>query len=376
MKSRTPLIAILMMASALPAQQLIRLQDGSRVEARLRSGSRAALLSVFGLRFVDKETVVGVVPSAQVDGIRESYEAQTKRANPDDNRGRAALARWCLDQGFYTGAKEQLEAVFRRDPDCRPAQELVARIAEEWLLDADEVGPKPRDRRRHIRNLFSRHAARDLTTAMICAHKLREVSAEDTLRSALKGLKHKEASVRWLSARELARHRRHPERINPLYRRCLLDPAPAVRREAVRSLKVLKDPVFVRLFAKNLFNKQQRLRMTAAEALGELGSQEAVLPLVDAMRLAGSGGASGGRSHIAVTRQRAYVKDFDVEVAQAAVIADPVIDIVTEGVILDVRVVSVSVERAAYAGALRRITGETFGGDAKAWRDWLKGRQK
>jgi len=374
MNSRTPLIAVLVMASALPAQQLLQLKDGSRVEGRLRSGSRTAISSVFGLRFVDKGTVVGLVPSQEVEATRRSYEAQVKRTNPDDHRGRTALARWCLEQGFFTGAKEQLEAVFRRDPDCRPAQDVVARLAEEWLLDADEVGPKPRDRRRHVRSLFSRHAATDLTTAMICAHKLRDVPAEETLRPALKGLKHKEASVRWLSARDLARHRRNPERINPLYRRCLLDPAPAVRREAVRSLKVLKDPAFVRLFARHLLNKQQRLRMTAAEALGELGSQEAVLPLVDALRFAG--GASGGRSHIAVTRQRAYVKDFDVEVAQAAVIADPVVDIVTEGVILDVRVVGVSVERAAYARALRRITGEAFGNDAKAWRAWLERRQK
>lgn len=43
------------------------------------------------------------------------------------------------------------------------------------------------------------------------------------------------------------------------------------------------------------------------------------------------------RANLQVTNQIAYVKDFDVEIAQAAVIADPIVDTVTEGVVLDVR---------------------------------------
>ena len=43
------------------------------------------------------------------------------------------------------------------------------------------------------------------------------------------------------------------------------------------------------------------------------------------------------RASLQHTQQIAYVKDFDVELAQAAVIADPIVDIIREGVILDVR---------------------------------------
>ena len=43
------------------------------------------------------------------------------------------------------------------------------------------------------------------------------------------------------------------------------------------------------------------------------------------------------RANIQVTNHIAYVKDFDVEIAQASVVADPVVDIVKEGVVLDVR---------------------------------------
>ncbi len=43
------------------------------------------------------------------------------------------------------------------------------------------------------------------------------------------------------------------------------------------------------------------------------------------------------RAHLTVINHVAYVKDFDVEIAQAAVIADPIVDVVKEGVVLDVR---------------------------------------
>jgi len=50
------------------------------------------------------------------------------------------------------------------------------------------------------------------------------------------------------------------------------------------------------------------------------------------------------RSNLAVMNQVAYVQDFDVEIAQAASIADPIISVVEDGVILDVRPV-VSADR-------------------------------
>lgn len=43
------------------------------------------------------------------------------------------------------------------------------------------------------------------------------------------------------------------------------------------------------------------------------------------------------RAHLMVLNEVSYVKDFDVEIAQASTIADPVIDKIREGVILDVR---------------------------------------
>ncbi len=58
------------------------------------------------------------------------------------------------------------------------------------------------------------------------------------------------------------------------------------------------------------------------------------------------------RANIAVLNQVAYVKDFDVEIAQAASIADPIIDVVQDGVVLDVRPV-VSADRRSVLMELR-----------------------
>jgi len=376
MSGRIHSLLMIAMASALPAQQLIQFEDGSRVEGRVtRVEGASMIVTVFGARPVVAGTLDGQVPADDVSRLRALYAEQAEDVVPGFTAGRVALARWCMEQGLLSGAKEQIEAVVRVDPDSRSANALIGEIAAAWRLDTAEGGAKPRDRRRFVKDLFSRHAAKDLTTAMIAWHKAQALDPAETLRPALKGLKHKSAGVRWLSARILARHRNHPERINPLYKRALVDPAAVVRRAAVRSLKVTNDPVFARLFAKNLGNPKQRLRMTAAEALAELGLEQGVEPLVGALKALASGGG-GVRAHIAVTTQKAYVKDFDVEIAQAAVIADPIVDIVTEGVVLDVTVVGISVERGAYTRALRRLTGEGFGADVKAWEGWLRRRQK
>jgi len=43
------------------------------------------------------------------------------------------------------------------------------------------------------------------------------------------------------------------------------------------------------------------------------------------------------RGHVAIVNQTAYVRDFDVEVAQASFIADPKVDVIQDGIVLDVQ---------------------------------------
>ena len=63
-----------------------------------------------------------------------------------------------------------------------------------------------------------------------------------------------------------------------------------------------------------------------------------------------------------------------MEIAQGAVIADPVIGVLQEGNLLDVRVHGTSgsrtVERQIIVRSLRGLTGQRFGDDFEAWRRW------
>ena len=63
------------------------------------------------------------------------------------------------------------------------------------------------------------------------------------------------------------------------------------------------------------------------------------------------------RSNLTVLNQVAYVQDYDVEIAQAASIADPIINVVEDGVILDVRPV-VSADRRFITLELRPTVAE------------------
>ncbi len=66
---------------------------------------------------------------------------------------------------------------------------------------------------------------------------------------------------------------------------------------------------------------------------------------------------NAARANLSVLNQVAYVQDFDVEIAQAASIADPIIDIIQDGVILDVRPV-VSADRRFLTLELRPTIAE------------------
>ncbi len=94
--------------------------------------------------------------------------------------------------------------------------------------------------------------------------------------------------------------------------------------------------------------------LRAARTLGELGSRKA-LPLLRRERAhlrslieryRKSGGTSGGpRANVSFLKSQAIISDFDVEVAQGAVIADPVVTNVVSGVVLDARVLGVTIVR-------------------------------
>ena len=139
-----------------------------------------------------------------------------------------------------------------------------------------------------------------------------------------------------------------------------------VRTECVRALKVTKDPVFCQLFAKSLASKNQAVRIAAAEALGRARDGRG--------RRADRAPALGRRpvppqQHHRSTTQVAYVKDYDVQVAQRRGDRRPDRRHRAGRHGLDVAVVSVQMERHVYftaLGASRSATSAPTSGSGAA----------
>jgi len=169
--------------------------------------------------------------------------------------------------------------------------------------------------------------------------------------------------------------------IGPLAVHAVLDPAMDVRNEAILGLREARDPRACGAVVQALCNPSGVVRTHAVEALGRMDYPEAVEPLVNLMLAASAAqsGSGGGpvRAHVFFGLQTAYVQDFNVEIAQAAAIADPIVNVLQHGVVFDVGVggmssVTVTTEIWSAARSLGQLTGARIGVDPPAWERWWK----
>ncbi|MDA0933375.1 MAG: hypothetical protein O3C51_07945 [Planctomycetota bacterium] len=165
-----------------------------------------------------------------------------------------------------------------------------------------------------------------------------------------------------------------------VWRAAIIDPDAAVRRASMEVARTDGDTAaVVDYLAPGLIQPHADFRMRTAEAFEALGDRAAILPLVAAGTVATAASPTAGatRAHVAFIDQQSYVRDFDVEIASGAFIADPKIDVVQSGVVLDVNVASVTHSPARAIGAFRRalasLAGTDPGADPVAWDAWRDG---
>ncbi|MGE3172846.1 MAG: hypothetical protein AB7O97_09470 [Planctomycetota bacterium] len=168
------------------------------------------------------------------------------------------------------------------------------------------------------------------------------------------------------------------------WRTAILDRDDAVRAQSMALSRTygITDGA-VDYLAPGLMHSSAEVRVRTAEAYAGLADQAAIKLLVLAGPNAGkalSEAGSGVRAHVAFLQQQAYVRDFDVEVAQASFIADPKIGILQSGTVLDVTVHGVSEERIrivrAFRSSLQGLAGSDPGADPRAWPTWLMRQQQ
>ncbi len=286
---------------------------------------------------------------------------------------RVEVARWALSQGLLEEAVAEIDAVLAADPDQPAAREFVAHAPLALTLPDDPE--RSAETRLVLFGARAKPALRELAAVRLAA-----APRDAALAEIARGLASPSPSVRAFAA--FAARRIDPSsQADVLVRRAVVDPAERVRTEAARALSAAQDDTLVLRVAAALQLGDARLRTAAATSLGEMRSAIALPALVARLSAMQSSGHPGGtRAHLYVGRQVTYVKDFNPEIAQGASIADPIIDVVEDATLLDVRVggtsvVSAEMERRSLCRAMSKISGVDLPENPARWLAWWDERE-
>jgi hypothetical protein len=331
---------------------------------------------------------------ARADVLHAARESNLL-ADLDARRARAAtrldqrveVARWALAEGLLPESIAEIDGVLEADPDFAAARDLITFAPLALTLPGGAGRSLPE--RLVLFGARAKPAYRELAAA-----RLASLASEDAQPVLVRALQSRSTSVRAFAA--FAARRIDPKLfVDALVRRAVLDPSRPVRVEAARALRDARDEILACRVAAALDLEDARPREFAAEALGEMGYRSAIPAL--AARLAALSGVShpsavspashpasqsgshpgGTRAHIRVGSQVAYVQDFNVEIAQGASIGDPIVGVVEDATVLDVRVggtstQSVELEGPTLCRALARLSGEKLPEKPAVWLEWWK----
>jgi hypothetical protein len=333
------------------------------------------------------------------EGPRQ-YEEKAGALAPDDLNGHYLLGLWCRKEKLEDQARMEFERVIALEPDHEGARRELGyeRTAEGWLsreeamrakglvrhdgawLLPEEVAilklPKTEKEKRlseqaRVRDLLSKMAAGGAKVERIATGAFAGIEDRYKVDPLAFALRYPAENVRLFAARELGRigDRRA---LRPLVHRTLVDPSEPVRIAALEAAKSFRDPNLLAPYVRAMWSENAAVRVNAVEAVARIEEPLGIEYLV--YRLQAHGGGIN-RSHIYCANQLSFIQDFDVEVAQTAFIADPMVGILQEGQILDVRVLATErdaaiLERRVIRQSLVRLAGQDLGEDATAWAKW------
>ncbi|MCC6408405.1 MAG: HEAT repeat domain-containing protein [Planctomycetes bacterium] len=357
-------------ADAREVRRVLSLAGGGFVRAKSRRvGERWEYLDGSAWKSVGAERVLGVAIEREL--LAESKRLAAEAGN--DAARRAVYADWLCSVGLLDEGVKELDRVLAREPDSTTALAACVKLGDfvraarndarteadldEWFRAGASYGPALREVTVHQ---LSERADRE----QLAARLARELSAD---------------SPRTRAFTALALRRLQPgAELRGLASRAVLDGSEDVRREAALALKAAEEPAVVAPIVRALGSQHASVRANAVEALATMQYPSAVEPLIGYLASLSSAQAGGWKppaASIFVGRQTAYVQDYDVEVAQGAAVADPQIGVLTEGAVLDVRIISAySVPQVAESRrvreALQRLTQADPGDRAADWSAW------
>lgn len=367
-------------AGALLADEVV-LKNGTVLVGKVRK--LATELEITTLDGIQRIKLLDVERIRNDEQLRESLRQMAMRSGAGSAHAQLELARmarsWGLLEEMWQHLSRALRSVEKSPVIRRRTQEFMANLEREVLpIKWRKASPQVK-----ARELLFRIKRGKIPRAKIAAVAtlLAQVPGSDNYlrKRARRDVNRiqRVAMIRALANRPTEDNDRF------VFRTALLDGAAEVRREAMCVTRETgKAGKAIAYLASGLTQNNAKMRTRTAEAFGELRDAKALPLLVAAGPSAGTimkkralpSGAT--RAHMAVIQQRAFVRDFDVEVAASTIIAKPKVDVLHSGVVLDVTVIAVKTHRIeiveAYRNAIRRIAGSDPGANPSGWSDWFR----
>jgi hypothetical protein len=180
--------------------------------------------------------------------------------------------------------------------------------------------------------------------------------------------------ARALAARELGKSGGEASLV-VLSSAAIADRQPIVRSACLTALRTLDDPSTPDRFLPYLRSPAREVRVRAAQAIEAFPTRRAAPVLIQALRRTW---ADFGRGYIFQGTRRSYIKDYNLVSGGTGFsileVADPEVDVVSTGVVLDAKVRRVEI--ISYVRALRKISGRQLGADPREWQAWWKESRK
>ena len=278
-----------------------------------------------------------------------------------------------LDQAIAKLAAASKASTQPNNPTAKRLQDFLSQLGPEVLPRKLHQAPLTK----RIQKLLRLVPANTSVSRAAAIEELmvREPGADQYLRQEARRNSNQRQRIAALSALQ---RRKNNGNHRFVLRTTVLDPSQKVRDATINLCKQSVQADDIQYMASGLAHSSPKVRIRTAEALGKIGHQQAIPLLAKAAPYAASGLAksdnSQTRAHVAFIKQQAYIRDFDVEVASAAFVADPKVDALISGSVLDVTVTGVYEVRTiltSYRKALKQLTKRDPGPDPSVWSQWV-----